>query len=152
MTSSGLQDMSSECLLDMSSKRPQDMSSRRLQCNNFSSSKTSSRYLQDVLEDKNCYAEDVLKTSSRHVFKISWRLDVSCHVILCLHTCSVYSEDTLLSQLLFSLIAVPKFVCRDKPFVDFCALNFHKVSQGQYIVYLNMQWLYLLRSQKDFQG
>ena len=27
--------------------------------------------LQDVLEDVNCYAEDVLKTSSRHVLKTS---------------------------------------------------------------------------------
>ena len=29
--------------------------------------------LQDVLEDKKCYAEDVLKTSSRHVLKTSSR-------------------------------------------------------------------------------
>ena len=54
-------------------------SSRRLQCNTFSSSKTSSRRLQDVfarcLKDalktsrktKNCYVEDVLKTSSRRL-------------------------------------------------------------------------------------
>ena len=59
-------------------------SSRRLQRNNFSSSKTSWRRLQDVLRDvfkktktswktKNCYAEDVLKTCSRHVLKTSWR-------------------------------------------------------------------------------
>ena len=61
---------------------------RRLQRNNFSSSKTSSRRfarclqdvfasVQDVLETswktKNCYTEDVLKTSSRHVFKASSR-------------------------------------------------------------------------------
>ena len=58
---------------------------RRLHRNNFSSSKTSSRRLQDVfarcLQDifetswktKNCYAEDVLKTSSRHILKTSWR-------------------------------------------------------------------------------
>ena len=75
-------------LQDMSSRRLQDMSSRRLQRNNFSSSKTSSRRfarclqdvfasVQDVLETswktKNCYTEDVLKTSSRHVFKASSR-------------------------------------------------------------------------------
>ena len=58
---------------------------RRLHRNNFSSSKASSRRLQDVfarcLQDifetswktKNCYAEDVLKTSSRHILKTSWR-------------------------------------------------------------------------------
>ena len=64
------------------------MSSRRLQCNNFSflktSSKMSSRRLQDVfktsLQDvfktswktQNCYAEDVLKTSSRPT-NVCWR-------------------------------------------------------------------------------
>ena len=41
-------------------------SSTRLQCNNFTSCKTSSKR-------KNCYAEDVFKTSSRHVLKTSWR-------------------------------------------------------------------------------
>ena len=43
--------------------------------------KTSSRRLQDLLQDvfrtswktKNCYAEDVLKTSWRHVLKTFWR-------------------------------------------------------------------------------
>ena len=83
-----LQDMSSRRLQDMSSRRLQDMSLRCLQRNNFSSSKTSSRRfarclqdvfasVQDVLETswktKNCYTEDVLKTSSRHVFKASSR-------------------------------------------------------------------------------
>ena len=76
----------------MSSRRFQDMSSRRLQPNNFSSSKTSSRCLQDVLEDvkmlrwrrvedefKRCL-EDVLKTSSRPknvcwvLVKSKWKL------------------------------------------------------------------------------
>ena len=41
-------------------------SSTRLQRNNFTSSKTS-------WKTKNCYAEDVLKTSWRHVLKTSWR-------------------------------------------------------------------------------
>ena len=52
----------------------------RLQRNNFSSSKTARRRLkdvlqirlEDVLEEKNCYAEDIFKTSWRHVFKTSW--------------------------------------------------------------------------------
>ena len=69
MSSRHLQDMSSRHLQDMSSRRLQDMSSRRLHRNNFLSSKTSSRRLQDVLRDifktswktKNCYAEDVLR-------------------------------------------------------------------------------------------
>ena len=54
---------------------------RHLQRNNFSSSKTSSRSfarcLQDVFKTswkmKNCYAEDVFKTSLIHVFKTSSR-------------------------------------------------------------------------------
>ena len=68
-----------------SSRHVLEMSRRRLQHNNFSSYKTSSRSLvrclQDVLRDvlktswktKNCYAEEVLKTSSRHVLKTSPR-------------------------------------------------------------------------------
>ena len=52
-----------------------------LQRNNFTSSKTSSRRLGDVFKTscktswktKNCYAEDVFKTSSRHFLKTSWR-------------------------------------------------------------------------------
>ena len=64
-------------------------SSRRLQRNNFLSSKTFSRRLARCLQDvfktylqddfktswktKKCYAEDVLKTSSRHVLKTSRR-------------------------------------------------------------------------------
>ena len=56
-------------------------SSTRLQRNNFTSSKTSWRYLGTRLEDvwktsrktKNCYAEDALKTSWRHVLKTYWR-------------------------------------------------------------------------------
>ena len=56
-------------------------SSRRLQRNNFSFSKTFSRRLARCLKGvfktswktKNCYAEGVLKTSSRHVLKTSSR-------------------------------------------------------------------------------
>ena len=47
-------------LLDMSSRRLQDMSSRRLQ-----------GILKTSWKTKNCYAEDVLKTFSRHVLKTS---------------------------------------------------------------------------------
>ena len=82
MSSIRLQDMSSKSLEDVLSatifclprrlqdvfKMSREMSSRRLR-------KKSSRRLQDVLKTswktKNCYAEDVLKTSSRHVFKTS---------------------------------------------------------------------------------
>ena len=49
-------------LLDMSSRRLQDMSSRRLQ-----------GVLKTSWKTKNCYAEDVLKTFSRHVLKTSSR-------------------------------------------------------------------------------
>ena len=71
---------SSRCLEDSSSRRPQDisprrlqdMSSRRLQRNIFSFSKTSSWPICKMSwKTKNCYAEDVLKTSSRHVLKTS---------------------------------------------------------------------------------
>ena len=70
---------SSRHAFKMSARHVFKASSRRLQCNTFSSSKTSSRRLQKVfarrLEDvlkksrktKNCYAEDVLKTSSRRL-------------------------------------------------------------------------------------
>ena len=71
-----LQDMSSRRLQDMPWRCLQDVfktSSRRLQRNNFSSSKTSSRCLQDVLRE-------VLKKSSRRLgrckivtLKTSWR-------------------------------------------------------------------------------
>ena len=79
---------SSRYVLKTSSKHVFKTSTRCLQRNNFSSSKTSSRRfarclqdvfasVQDVLETswktKNCYTEDVLKTSSRHVFKASSR-------------------------------------------------------------------------------
>ena len=45
-------------------------SSRRLQCNNFLSSKTSSRHLEDVLQKR---LEDVFKTYLQDVFKTSWK-------------------------------------------------------------------------------
>ena len=62
--------MSSRRLEDIPSRRLHNMSSRRLQ-------DMSSRRLEDVLKTswnmKNCYAEDVLKTSSGHVLKTSGR-------------------------------------------------------------------------------
>ena len=45
--------------------------------------------------------------------------NLSFDEILYLHACSVHWEGTLLSQLLFPLIAVPEFVLKDKPFVNF---------------------------------
>ena len=62
-------------LLKTSSRHVFKASSRRIQCSNFSSSKRSSRrlarYLQDVSKTswktKNCYAGDLLKTSSRRL-------------------------------------------------------------------------------------
>ena len=84
-----LQDISKICLQDMSSRHLQDMSSRRLQRNNVTSSNTSPRRLQDVLQDVfKTSLQDVfktssrrlgrrkivtLKTSSRHVLKTPWR-------------------------------------------------------------------------------
>ena len=64
-----------------SSRHVLKTSSTRLQCNNFTSSKTSWRRLEDVFKTsrktswktKNCYAEDVLKTSWRHILKTSSR-------------------------------------------------------------------------------
>ena len=72
-------------VFETSSRQVFKTSSRRLQRNNFSSSRTSCRRLQDILKmcckmssrrifktswkTKNCYAEDVLKTSS----DMSWR-------------------------------------------------------------------------------
>ena len=74
-----------EDVLKMHSKHVLMTSSTSLQRNNFTSSKTSWRHLAKMswgrLEDflkaswktKNCYAEDVLKTSWRHALKTSWR-------------------------------------------------------------------------------
>ena len=68
-----LQDLSSRCLQDMSSRYVFKTSWRRLQCNNFSSSKTSWRCLEDVLQE-------VFKTSSKRLgrrkiatLKTCWR-------------------------------------------------------------------------------
>ena len=68
---------SSRHVFKMSSRHVFNTYSRRLQRNNFLSSKNSWRRLQDVFKmpsrrlgrQKNCYAEDILKTSSRHVLK-----------------------------------------------------------------------------------
>ena len=64
-------------LQDMSSRHLQDTSSRHLQRNNFLSSKTSSRRLQDLLEDVKLLrwgrVEEAFKTCPEDVFKTSWR-------------------------------------------------------------------------------
>ena len=60
---------SSRRLQDMSSRRLQDMPSRRLQDVFSVTIFCLPRRLQDVF----CYAEDVLKTFSRHILKTSWR-------------------------------------------------------------------------------
>ena len=62
----------------------QDVFKTCLQRNNFSSSSLSSGHLERCLQDvfktswkmKNCYAANVLKTSSRHVLKKSWPTNV----------------------------------------------------------------------------
>ena len=53
--------------------------------------------------------------------------NLSCDEILRLHACSVNWEGTLLSQLLFSLIAVLKFVLKGKPFGIFLCSHLHEV-------------------------
>ena len=69
VSSKRLQDKSSKHLEDMSSRRLQDMSSKRLQDVFSVTIFRLPRRLQDVLEDVNCYTEDALKTSSRHVLE-----------------------------------------------------------------------------------
>ena len=87
----GLQHMSSKLLQGMSSRRLQEMSSRLLKdvfsvtifhlprhlagCLQevFKSLKMSLQDSSRRLRRKYCYAEDVLKTSSRHILKTSWR-------------------------------------------------------------------------------
>ena len=100
-TSVGLEDV-----LKTSSRHVLKTPSIRLQRNNFTSSRTSWRRLEDVLQSrfedvlktssktswrhlqdvfkKNCYAEDVLKASWRHVLKTSWRhvMKTSCRHVL----------------------------------------------------------------------
>ena len=89
MPSTRLQDRSLRRLQDMSSRPLQDMSSRLLHdvfnVTIFCLPRRLARCLQDAFKTylhdvfktswntKNCYAEDVLKTSSRHVLKTSWR-------------------------------------------------------------------------------
>ena len=75
-----LQDVFKTCVQDVFKTCVQDVL-KRLQHYNFLSFKTSSRRLQDGLGDfcktswktKNYYVEDVLKTSSRHILKTTWR-------------------------------------------------------------------------------
>ena len=56
---------------------------------------------------------------------------LSSDEFLCLHACSVCWEGTLLSHLVFSLIAVPKFVWKDKPFANSLRPPFSKGKSGQ---------------------
>ena len=93
---------SSRYVFKISSRHVLKTSSRHLQRNNFLSFKTSSIRLQDVfarrLQDvfktswktKNCYAEDVLKTSSRHVLKTNKCLLGYNKGLLCLACESYY--------------------------------------------------------------
>ena len=64
-------------VLNTSSRRLQDMSWTRLQRNNFTSSKTSWRCLEDLLEDEKLlhwrHLQDVLKTSGGHILKTTSR-------------------------------------------------------------------------------
>ena len=81
---------SSRHIFKTSSRNVLKTSWRRLQRNNFSSFKTScktsfkmsSRRLQRRIT-KNCYAEDVLRTSSRHVFKTNRCLLGLLYLYLC---------------------------------------------------------------------
>ena len=74
------------CFQDMSSRYVLKTSSRRFQHNNFSSSKTSSRRLQDqdLLKDEKllCWmcVEEVFKTCLENVLKTSWRPANVCWV------------------------------------------------------------------------
>ena len=68
-----LQDMSWRRLQDMSSRRFQDVFSVTIFC----LPRRPQDFLRNVFKTswktKNCYAEDVFKTSSRHVLETSWR-------------------------------------------------------------------------------
>ena len=76
-----LQNLSQRCLEEMSWRRVQDMSWRRLEdvsdVTIFCLPRRLPRCLEDVLKTsartKNCYAEDIFKTSSRQVLKTSSR-------------------------------------------------------------------------------
>ena len=79
--------------------------------------------------------------------------NVSFGEVLCLHVCSVHWEGTLQSQLLFPLIAVPKFVAKDKPFANFLYSSFSESKssplccRSEYAV-----TLFPVLSKKLFQG
>ena len=98
---------------------------RHLQRNNFSCSKTSwrrlARCLQNVFKTsrktKNCHAEDVLKTSSRHVFKTSPRRlkdlqmfawQMSGHRKIGIYICIIYKQNILNS---ISIETICLFIC-----------------------------------------
>ena len=56
--------------------------------------------------------------------------NLSCDKILCLHLYSAHWEGSLLSQWLFSLLAVPKFVWTEKPFVNLLLPLFSESKSG----------------------
>ena len=100
--------VSLEHVLKTSSTHVLKTVSRRLQRNNFTSSKTSWRRLEDILQDvlktswktKNCYAEDVLKTCLEDVLKTLWRqakylLGISVpNKSKCVSNKSIFNEPT----------------------------------------------------------
>ena len=68
-----LQDVFKTCLQDVFKICLQDVFKTCLQDVFKTSSAQQFFVFQDVLKTKNCFAEDILETSSRHVLKTSWR-------------------------------------------------------------------------------
>ena len=68
-----LQDVFKTCLQDIFKTCLQDVFKTCLQDVFKTSSAQQFFVFQDVLKTKNCFAEDILETSSRHVLKTSWR-------------------------------------------------------------------------------
>ena len=100
----GLEDVMKTC-----SRHVLKTSSTHLQCNNFWSSKTSWRRLQDILKTSRktswrCFGRPkivTLKMSSRHAFKKSWR-----------HISSRYLQDVLeTKEMGISVSKKSKWVC-----------------------------------------
>ena len=98
------------------------MSSRRLQCNNVSSSKTS-------WKTKNCYAEDVLKTS--------WRPTNACWVLTFLKT--IFFYDNLVPTL-----SILSFFCGYKSNISGLSTVFHCFSKDWIIHQLKEVFLKII--------